>query len=81
MTNYGNEYSGIETSDSIITAIEEKYNGRACDEGSDAWLEWSDPKNINEIVLRAWEIEFQNDNEKELFWGVENFLMAGEEAA
>lgn len=70
---YGSDYQGLETSDSIIAAIEELHNGRACDKNSNAWMEWSDPDDINGIVARAWEIEVAGDNQNQLYWGVETF--------
>lgn len=68
---YGPEYSGLETSDEIIEALEERYGGRVCDEGSEAYLEWADPEDLDGILKRSWELAAPGTDK--LFWGVESF--------
>ena len=69
---YGPEYQGLETSDEIIQSLEEKYEGRVCEEGSEAYQEWYDPENLNDILKRAWEIAKPEIDK--LFWGMKSFL-------
>jgi len=66
-----NDYSGLETSNEIILALEERYSGKACDEGSESNCEWADPSDMSGIIARAWDLAEPETNK--LFWGVESF--------
>lgn len=71
MKKYGHEYSGLETSNEILQALEERYDGLVCDPKSEAYAEWADPSDMLGIVARAWEIA--DWETKKIFWGCESF--------